>query len=46
MGVWRTPSRGHSAGNAWIWARMSGEALNRNQRSLSALTAMDDCVLA
>src|SRR5712691_8304886 len=49
MGVCRRPtppSRGQSAGKALIWARMSGEALNTNQRSWSALMAIDDCVLA
>src|SRR5229473_2493318 len=48
MGVCRRPtppSRGQSAGKALIWARMSGEALNTNQRSWSALMAIDDCVL-
>ncbi len=33
-------------GKASNWARMSGEALNRNHRSRSGLTAIDDWVRA
>ena len=37
-------ARGYSSGQASIWARISGEALIRNQDSPSALIATDSCV--
>ena len=43
MGEWRF-ARGHSPGKLSICARISGEALSRNQDSPSPLTAIDSCV--